>query len=76
MGSALVVNLPGSTGGVRDGAVVLAPVVLHALEQLAGGGDHAPDSPGPGPTAEADERARLAGPAAARCHRGPPAARA
>jgi molybdenum cofactor biosynthesis protein B len=41
VGRALVVNLPGSTGGVRDGAAVLAPVVLHALEQLAGGGDHA-----------------------------------
>jgi molybdenum cofactor biosynthesis protein B len=40
IGTALVVNLPGSTGGVRDGAAVLAPVVLHALEQLAGGGDH------------------------------------
>ena len=40
IGAALVVNLPGSTGGVRDGATVLAPVVLHALEQLAGGGDH------------------------------------
>jgi molybdenum cofactor biosynthesis protein B len=42
IGAALVVNLPGSTGGVRDGAAVLAPVVLHALEQLAGGGDHLP----------------------------------
>jgi molybdenum cofactor biosynthesis protein B len=42
IGRALVVNLPGSTGGVRDGAAVLGPVVLHALEQLAGGGDHTP----------------------------------
>jgi len=41
VGRALVVNLPGSTGGVRDGAAVLAPVLLHALEQLAGSGDHA-----------------------------------
>jgi molybdenum cofactor biosynthesis protein B len=46
IGRALVVNLPGSTGGVRDGAAVLAPVVLHALEQLAGGGDHAPGGSG------------------------------
>ncbi|SIS16833.1 MogA/MoaB family molybdenum cofactor biosynthesis protein [Williamsia sterculiae] len=38
-GSALVVNLPGSTGGVRDGLAVLAPVVDHALDQMAGG-DH------------------------------------
>ena len=41
IGSALVVNLPGSTGGVRDGVAVLAPVLDHALAQLRGGGDHA-----------------------------------
>lgn len=35
----LVVTLPGSTGGVRDGVAVLAPVVGHALAQLRGG-DH------------------------------------
>ena len=35
----LVVTLPGSTGGVRDGAAVLAPVVGHAVAQLRGG-DH------------------------------------
>jgi molybdenum cofactor biosynthesis protein B len=40
LGRALVVNLPGSTGGVRDGVAVLAPVLEHALAQLAGGGDH------------------------------------
>jgi molybdenum cofactor biosynthesis protein B len=40
MGRTLVVNLPGSTGGVRDGVEVLAPVLAHALAQLAGGGDH------------------------------------
>lgn len=39
IGTTLVVTLPGSTGGVRDGVVVLAPVVGHALTQLRGG-DH------------------------------------
>ena len=40
IGATLVVNLPGSTGGVRDGVRVLAPVLEHALAQLRGGGDH------------------------------------
>ena len=35
----LVVNLPGSTGGVRDGLAVLEPVVAHAFSQIQGG-DH------------------------------------
>lgn len=38
-GRTLVVNLPGSTGGVRDALAVLQPVLGHALSQLAGG-DH------------------------------------
>ena len=38
-GRTLVVNLPGSTGGVRDGLGVLQPVVAHALSQIQGG-DH------------------------------------
>jgi molybdenum cofactor synthesis domain-containing protein len=41
IGSALVVTLPGSPGGVRDGLAVLLPVLGHAIEQL-GGGDHRP----------------------------------
>lgn len=40
IGTTLVVNLPGSTGGVRDGVALLAPVLDHALAQLRGGGDH------------------------------------
>jgi molybdopterin biosynthesis enzyme MoaB len=38
-GDTLVINLPGSTGGVRDGLAVLGEVLDHALDQLAGG-DH------------------------------------
>ena len=38
-GSALVVNLPGSTGGVRDGLEVVVPVLRHAVEQIVGS-DH------------------------------------
>nr|WP_243107027.1 MogA/MoaB family molybdenum cofactor biosynthesis protein [Actinomyces lilanjuaniae] len=36
---ALVVNAPGSRGGVRDTVAVIGPLVPHVLDQL-GGGDH------------------------------------
>jgi molybdenum cofactor synthesis domain-containing protein len=41
VGRAIVVTLPGSPGGVRDGMGVLAPLLDHAVAQL-GGGDHQP----------------------------------
>jgi molybdenum cofactor biosynthesis protein B len=35
-GTTLIVNLPGSTGGCRDGFAILRPALEHALELLAG----------------------------------------
>ena len=36
IGTTLIVNLPGSTGGARDGYAVLRPALEHALDLLAG----------------------------------------
>ncbi|MEV0684369.1 bifunctional molybdenum cofactor biosynthesis protein MoaC/MoaB [Nocardia sp. NPDC050378] len=40
VGSTVVVNLPGSPGGVKDGIAVLEPLLDHLLAQVAGGGNH------------------------------------
>jgi len=39
VGGSLIVNLPGSSGGARDGMAVLSPLLQHAVGQLRGG-DH------------------------------------
>lgn len=39
VGRCLVMNLPGSRGGVKDGLAVLRPVLVHAVEQVVGS-DH------------------------------------
>lgn len=38
-GACLVVNLPGSRGGVKDALAVLEPLLIHAVEQIVGS-DH------------------------------------
>ncbi|MEV6254577.1 bifunctional molybdenum cofactor biosynthesis protein MoaC/MoaB [Nocardia sp. NPDC051911] len=39
-GRSVIVNLPGSPGGVKDGIAVLEPLLDHLLAQVAGGGSH------------------------------------
>ena len=36
----VIVNLPGSPGGVRDGLAVLEGLLAHLVQQVAGGGTH------------------------------------
>ncbi|BAL93299.1 putative molybdopterin biosynthesis protein B [Actinoplanes missouriensis 431] len=38
-GRTLIVNLPGSTGGAKDGLAVLGPILKHTVDQIRGG-DH------------------------------------
>ncbi|HLH58528.1 MAG TPA: molybdenum cofactor synthesis domain-containing protein [Streptosporangiaceae bacterium] len=44
-GRTLIVNLPGSSGGVRDGMAVLSPILAHAIDQIHGGDHPRPQSP-------------------------------
>jgi molybdenum cofactor synthesis domain-containing protein len=43
----LIVNLPGSSGGVRDGMKVLRAILVHAVDQIRGGDHPRPAEPGP-----------------------------
>lgn len=52
-GTTLIVNLPGSTGGVRDGLAVLGRLLVHAVDQIHGG-DHARSAGPAGPAGAAD----------------------
>ncbi|ROQ97575.1 molybdenum cofactor synthesis domain-containing protein [Streptomyces sp. 2132.2] len=44
-GHTLIVNLPGSPGGVRDGLAVLARILPHAVDQIRGGDHPRPAEP-------------------------------
>ena len=43
-GTTLIVNLPGSTGGVRDGMAVLGDLIPHVVDQIHGGDHPRPSS--------------------------------
>lgn len=49
-GRTLIVNLPGSTGGVRDGLAVLSRVLPHAVDQMRGGDHPRPAAPSGSPS--------------------------
>ncbi|KAF4408896.1 MogA/MoaB family molybdenum cofactor biosynthesis protein [Streptomyces lycii] len=50
-GGTLIVNLPGSSGGVRDGLAVLGRLLVHAVDQIHGG-DHPRTGDGTGGTGD------------------------
>ena len=54
-GRTVVVNLPGSSGGVRDGLAVLEGVLRHAVDQVRGG-DHPQHDPPAGHHAQASSQ--------------------
>jgi molybdenum cofactor synthesis domain-containing protein len=72
-GRTLIVNLAGSTGGVRDGMAVLAPVLRHAVDQAHGGDHSRPATPDPAHGGHPQAGGgRLAGQGPAGRHKGEP----
>ena len=45
-GRTLIVNLPGSTGGAKDGLAVLGPLLRHTVDQIRGGDHRSPAESG------------------------------
>jgi molybdenum cofactor synthesis domain-containing protein len=56
----LIINLPGSSGGVRDGMNVLRTVLVHAVDQIRGGDHPRSDPPGEPAGGDADRPAEIA----------------
>jgi molybdenum cofactor synthesis domain-containing protein len=62
----LIVNLPGSSGGVRDGMKVLRAILVHAVDQIRGG-----DHPRPAESSHGEQHAVHGDPAQHQSHGSP-----